>query len=413
MVHARSSFGVTQMFLGRTTVEGGNSITQTTPWMRRTQWFNTYRGARRDILVRLTAFPNYQSRRWGLLLGMVDGLEVRTEAAHERRLESVLTAVDGLFDRCEETYRHTGSPILCWVYSQHPTLGSRRPFRLVGRRTSMQKYRRAWKKFVLFLSRLCLMGEKIPRSALNISLSNAQRSAIERVLRAVGLPEGLCKEEEEKESPSSALPADGRSTDLYESSCDENILGGVVNQEENTSTNSGVNFCDGDRLTSEHDSQSDNGSELPTDDDDDDDDDDDSVGNEEDDEYEENEDEEDEEDEDADDEDDEYNEEGITGRHRHDSQQWSDCREPESTFVHEDALIASVLQLSIFFATERFTNGRPASSLLVYFSGILGFSSDGTTYRRGGDFTSSRAALIHQLRLLLLEWALPYRPYHP
>ena len=196
------------------------SITQVTPWMRRTQWFNTYRGARCDILVRLTAFPTYQSRRWGLLLGMVDGLEVRTGAAHERRLESILTALDGLFDRSEETYRHTGRPILCWLYSQHPTLGSRRPFRLVGRRTSMQKYRRAWKNFVLFLSRLCLMSEKIPRSALNISLSNAQRSAIERVLRAAGLSEDLCKEEEEKESPSSALPADGRSTDLYESSCD-------------------------------------------------------------------------------------------------------------------------------------------------------------------------------------------------
>ena len=394
----RARIADTQMSLSRTTVEGGNSITQTTPWMRRTRWFDTYRGARRDILVRLTAFPNYQSRRWGLLLGTVDGREVRTEAAHERRLESVLTAVDRLFDRCEETYGHTGSPILCWLYSQHPTLGSRRPFRLVGRRSSVQKYRRAWKRFILFLLRLHLVSGKVPRSALNIRLSNAQRSAVERVLRAAGLSEDLCKEEEEEESPSSALPADDRSTDLYESSCDENILGGVVKQDENTSTNSGINFCDGDSLTSEHDFQSDNGCDLPTDDDDDDDD---SVGDEEDDEYEDHEDDEDEED----------DEEGITGRHRHDGQQWSNCSEPESTFVHQDALISSVLQLSIFFATERFTNGRPASSLLVYFSGILGFSSDGATYRRARDFTSFLSALIHQLRLLFLEWALPYRPY--
>jgi hypothetical protein len=36
------------------------------------------------------------------------------------------------------------------------------------------------------------------------------------------------------------------------------------------------------------------------------------------------------------------------------------------------------LQLSAFFATEEFTDGRPSSS----FSGILGFADNGTTYQR-------------------------------
>jgi hypothetical protein len=35
------------------------------PWMQRTQWSDTYLGARRDILVKMTALPNYHSRRWG------------------------------------------------------------------------------------------------------------------------------------------------------------------------------------------------------------------------------------------------------------------------------------------------------------------------------------------------------------
>jgi len=54
---------------------------------------------------------------------------------------------------------------------------------------------------------------------------------------------------------------------------------------------------------------------------------------------------------------------------------------------HEDT-DRLVFRLSLYFATEEFTDGQPGSSL-VYFSGILGFSDDGTTFRRARDFTLS------------------------
>lgn len=38
-------------------------------------------------------------------------------------------------------------------------------------------------------------------------------------------------------------------------------------------------------------------------------------------------------------------------------------------------------------------------------------SRDGTTFRRARDYTPFLSALIHQQRLLFLEWALPYRAY--
>ena len=85
--------------------------------MRRTQWFYTYRGARRDILIKMVAFPSYESRRWGLRLGVVDGVEIYTEPFLERRIELLLAAIDSLLDRYEETYCHTKRPILCWLYS--------------------------------------------------------------------------------------------------------------------------------------------------------------------------------------------------------------------------------------------------------------------------------------------------------
>ncbi|KAJ9655925.1 hypothetical protein H2201_008698 [Coniosporium apollinis] len=76
-----------------------------------------------------------------------------------------------------------------------------------------------------------------------------------------------------------------------------------------------------------------------------------------------------------------------------------------------DRISELVLRLSISFATEGFVDGQPQSSLLVYFSGVLGLSDDGRTFRRVRDYTSILSGLIYQHRLLFLEYALPYRAY--
>jgi hypothetical protein len=70
-----------------------------------------------------------------------------------------------------------------------------------------------------------------------------------------------------------------------------------------------------------------------------------------------------------------------------------------------------VLELSAFFAMEEYADGRPASTLLVYFSGILGMSSDGASFKKIRTYTLNLAALIYYERLIFLEWALPYRDY--
>ncbi|KAH6977643.1 hypothetical protein EDB80DRAFT_738181 [Ilyonectria destructans] len=41
-----------------------------------------------------------------------------------------------------------------------------------------------------------------------------------------------------------------------------------------------------------------------------------------------------------------------------------------------DDLLEWLLQLSITLTTEKFHKGQPSSTLLVYFSGIIGFSAD-------------------------------------
>ena len=42
----------------------------------------------------------------------------------------------------------------------------------------------------------------------------------------------------------------------------------------------------------------------------------------------------------------------------------------------ETQLAESMFELGILFASEEFEDGKPRSSLLVYFSGVLGLSDD-------------------------------------
>lgn len=76
-----------------------------------------------------------------------------------------------------------------------------------------------------------------------------------------------------------------------------------------------------------------------------------------------------------------------------------------------DELLELVFQLSITFSTEEFVDSQPSSSLLVYFSGILGFSLDARSFLPAKKYTPHLSALSYIQRLLFLEYALPLRPY--
>lgn len=60
-----------------------------------------------------------------------------------------------------------------------------------------------------------------------------------------------------------------------------------------------------------------------------------------------------------------------------------------------DKLAELAFRFSIFLITEVFTDGQPNSSLLVYYSGVLGCTEDGSTFRRPKDYTSRLSALIY------------------
>ncbi|SCO92411.1 uncharacterized protein FRV6_16539 [Fusarium oxysporum] len=76
-----------------------------------------------------------------------------------------------------------------------------------------------------------------------------------------------------------------------------------------------------------------------------------------------------------------------------------------------DDFLELLYEACLTLCTETFIAGQPGSTLLVYFSGILGFSKDCQHFLLERQYCPQLSGLIYMQRLLLLERALPLRPY--
>jgi hypothetical protein len=86
-----------------------------------------------------------------------------------------------------------------------------------------------------------------------------------------------------------------------------------------------------------------------------------------------------------------------------DVQSLKDVTSAEWPIALEDPLFRFVK----FLSTEEYEDGKPSSTLLIYFSGILGISQDGSTFERAKNYTSKLSALIYCIRMIILEATLP------
>ncbi|KAH8686644.1 hypothetical protein GQ44DRAFT_631729, partial [Phaeosphaeriaceae sp. PMI808] len=128
-----------------------------TNWMRRTQWAETFAGADRKLLVQLAQIP------------------------HEFKLRHIVTALDRVFDRCEDTVRHTDVSIRCLLRSSYPDRTYKAPFELVGRKATTEGYRRLFKKAVCFCVRFWRLGRSARQNLLRRSLTDAQDQSLKRL----------------------------------------------------------------------------------------------------------------------------------------------------------------------------------------------------------------------------------------
>jgi hypothetical protein len=156
--------------------------------MERTRWPTTYKGVRRDILLGLAEMPcpwHWKLVDYRIASGSSDmEPDLFSPWEDEQRLEALMPLVDRMFDRCEETVRHTSRSLLCWLRSTKPQSCYPKPFTLVALDSSKKAYRRRWKRFLAFAFRLYRMSSDV-RRCLPSSRSRAIAAFIYTAARLV------------------------------------------------------------------------------------------------------------------------------------------------------------------------------------------------------------------------------------
>ncbi|KAK1973192.1 hypothetical protein LZ30DRAFT_775993 [Colletotrichum cereale] len=94
-----------------TTATGPVDIAFQTGWMRRTGWDLMFDGTRRDFLVRMSELPAVGADVRNP--NAEDDMPYVSTAEDEARLQRIVSAVDGVFDRCEDTIRSMDVTMRC------------------------------------------------------------------------------------------------------------------------------------------------------------------------------------------------------------------------------------------------------------------------------------------------------------
>ena len=349
---------------------GGTDMTLISNWMDRTGWKELFDGENRALLVALTQLPDTYNPR-GLCLNHCDRQEVLSPAMDEMRLSKLLSALNTAFERCKDTAKHTSVFIRCWLRSFYPDRPYKAPFMLTGRPSSEKKYLGLLKRCVCFCVRFWRLKERSGVDCVRRSLNRQQCQAIEQVWHHKGWR--------------SDGPCDGPDHQLQRSS--EISLANEVVSQHRTSSRSRSQGRQAQSFAVRPDSDEDDGD--PSD--------------------------------------------NSTDESDVPDECWSDldngCDAVSEPHEIDDASQEATTPLDVaegldetladlalgfvhFLATEQYDEGRPSSTLLVYFSCVLGISPDGATFARPLNYTSHLSGLIYCIRLILLESSLP-RFAHP
>ncbi|KAG4271473.1 hypothetical protein FPRO04_10913 [Fusarium proliferatum] len=337
-----------------------STFTDLRPWLERTGWEQTYQNFDHGLLRNLTTMPSSLSSVRGLVLSRArsgtthttSGEDLISSAGDEQKIAAILVAVDMVMDRCEQTARTTSRNLLCWLRNVRPHGCYAKPFTFVSKAASRTKYIRLLKRFIaMVFHAFCLPTDACRRRA-GIRFKRSQIKAIAATWNhCIWDQHGATTLNFWKSARAHAIAK-------YQASWDER----AENSEESMTE-------DSDNIDSI--SESDESANVDED-------------------------------------------------HRCDSdeEEEEEDREEAKTAANlskENPDLAEMLErlfgLVMAFSTEEVVDGRPASTLLVYFSGILGFTTDSTGFLPARSYTSNLAALIYTQRLLFLEYALPARAY--
>lgn len=365
---------------------GRDALATTSPWLARTRWRETYRGVRRDNLRALASIPRRRtaSKAWSnFALGQSEiggGNDVVSTATEEQKLSCILGAADMMITRCEITARHTSRLCRCWLLSSRPDVCQPKAFSIVGEATTQYRYRWTWKRFIAFLFRAAKL-DRNRRHSLGIHLPPTIKDQLDQLWHHP-LWESICCEtgtwpgtEDSRYDPDAAQQA----SCAYNVRCmasppshgcqtsesryfEEHQELSVADSDEDAgwATSGSADSSDGEGLDSDDDNdiwlQDDIAIDLR----------------------------------------------GSVAAPRED--------EPGNDRAKVEFL-EQLFALSTMLITQEYQEESPGSALIIYYSGIFGFSRSNDSFLLARQFCSSISGLIYIQRLLFLEFALPLSAY--
>jgi hypothetical protein len=349
------------------TVDKSHSIlplvsTELRPWLERTRWAETYEGKDWDLLRNLITSPHPSNNPNSILLGRIR--VSREEESHiistendEKKIAILASLIDEIMARCENTAKTTSRNLLCWLKSTKMHAPYPKPFTLVESRASKSKYYRLFKQFIAMIFRASRISPRIRRQAGRIRFRKTQLLLIDAIWNHEMMKQYESDEIQIKVKDN-GTDNEAEASESEESEAEESET--ESSEIEDTDQNSADTYEDRDKAVNkvieEYETASDELDEYET----------------------------------ASETSDSYNRE-----------------------VNDegDELLELLFSLCIAFSTEQLIDGQPSSTLLGYFSGILGFSAKSQVFRSARMYTPYLSGLIYVQRLLFLEYALPARSY--
>ncbi|ENH74246.1 hypothetical protein FOC1_g10001889 [Fusarium oxysporum f. sp. cubense race 1] len=334
---------------------GTNTFPATSLWLDRTQWPSIYRGFCRDVLRALTRLPDRHSLDDGYILGqgILDGAQdLISPRKDKQKISFIMKALDSVINRCEDTVRATSHNLLCWLLSSR--LQSRREFsfKLVVERSSEIRYRRTQKQFLAFVLRIYRMPDNSRREMVNVKMKPDNITQLHRIWE-----HSIWNYFDLTKGTWPVMEGQGNAEDATEDgeTDDENVEAWELDDDED--------------------------------------------------------------DEDEDDEDDESDHDDSGHYNGFDEHAAGTYQDTSSGISGDSAASAFgqflelLFQLCVTLSTESYLDGQPSSTLLMYFRGILGFSSDCQRFQLARQYCSKLSAMMYIQRILFLERALPLREY--
>ncbi|KAH7247485.1 uncharacterized protein BKA55DRAFT_691571 [Fusarium redolens] len=282
-----------------------------------------------------------------------------------------MRALDLVIDRCEDTVRYTSHNLLCWLLSSRLQNRQEIAFNLMAETSSEIRYRRTQKQFLAFILRIYRMPGDSRQEMMNVKIKPEISTQLDSIWEHdiwnhLDVSKGTWPAMERQGSPlvgTHSGPMGGQSTDVplniracQGSDGKEGVEDGEIDDEN----------VEAWELEDEDDDGYDD-SEYYDDDTD-----------------------------------------GYTARTHQDL--FSGVSGDSAAFIF-DQFLELLFQLCIMLSTESFLNGQPSSTLLIHFSGILGFSADYQRFQLARQYCSKLSAMIYIQRIFFLEQALPLRGY--